>query len=179
MDPPGVRSVLHGSVELRSPWFSNRWELRTAAGVVAELERHPRRHCSTVRFPDGTRWLVEPHGWGVVRILGDEGELARVTRRSWWGRRWELGSAVWAYELLSDPRPRRWHIAVGGTSVARLSGSLVSYNRIDVEASLAVPVAALVLSWYVVARPWEAATRPSDLVPAPIPGAPRPAAGAT
>jgi hypothetical protein len=66
---------------------------------------------------------------------------------------------------VSDPRPRRWSIQVGGSKTADIKGSLVSYNRVDVRASIGLPLSALLLAWHVIARPWEAAAEPRGLVP--------------
>ncbi|MCP5111096.1 MAG: hypothetical protein GY953_09695, partial [bacterium] len=90
--------------------------------------------------------------------------LARITRTSWLGRRWEITSKRWVYALVSDRRPRRWQITVGGTSVAQISGSLISYNRVKIEAPLGIPILVLALSWHVIARPWEAAAAPTSLL---------------
>ena len=93
-------------------------------------------------------------------------ELARITRTSWFGRRWEITSKRWAYELISDPRPRRWHVTVGGTSVAQITGSLVSYNKVDINAPVGVPILVVALAWHSIARPWEAAAAPFTLIAA-------------
>ncbi len=164
--------TLHGASLMQSPWFSNRWRLFSEGSHIADLERHPRLHTSTAAFEDGTEWALEPHGWGVVRIVDRQGtELARVTRRSWVGRRWELGSPSWAYDLVSVVRPRHWAIEVGGTPIAGLRGSLISYNEVHIDCMLALPVGAAMLAWHVVARPWEAAAAPRALVPLREPGA--------
>jgi hypothetical protein len=119
-------------------------------------------------LPSGEEAVVAPHAQSVVQALDADGEeLARITRTSWFGRHWEISSKRWAYDLESDPRPRRWQITVGGTSVAQISGSLVSYNRVAVEAPLGVPILVIALAWHVIARPWEAAAAPSTLLAAP------------
>ena len=172
--------MLHGSAEMRSPWFSSEWRLTQGGREIAEMRRHARMHVSTVTFAEGERWLLEPQGWGVVRAMDSgETEIARVVRRSWIGRRWELTAPAWAYELVSDPLPRRWHFAVGNVAVAQIAGSLFSYNRVRIDTTLAVPVAAVMLAWHVIARPWEAAAAPAGLVPAAQPqaGGQRPAPG--
>lgn len=173
--------MISGSARLRSPAFSNAWELTTEDGtLIAELTRHGRMHVSTVRFPDGAAWLIEPRGYGIVCAL-EEGdvEVARITRRSWLGRRWDVTAPTWAYDLVSDRTPRRWHLAVGSVEVARIAGSTLSYNRVRVTTNLAVPVATVILAWQVIARPWEAAAAPAGLVPVrePRPST-RPATGA-
>jgi hypothetical protein len=160
--------MLQGSADMVSPLFSSKWTLLSNGAAVAELHRFGRIHVSTVSFRDGSRWLLEPHGHAVVRAVDEPGsEFARITRRSWWGRRWDITGAGYAYELVSHPMPRRWMIAVGGAPVAAISGSLISYNRVRFDMTLGVPVSAVVLAWHVIARPWEAAAAPAGLVPTP------------
>lgn len=156
---------VHGRATLHSPWFSNRWVLLSGDEPLAALERRPRARVSTVTFPDGTAWVLRPEGFGLVRALEGDVEVGRILRRSWWGRRWDVTSVTWSYELVSDPVPRRWHLSVGSQPVAWIRGSLVSYNRVEVDAQLGLPVAAIVLAWHVIARPWEAAARPTELIP--------------
>ena len=160
--------LISGEAELTSRWFSNRWELRAGGQVLASLRRLGRIHVSTVTLPDGSRWTLEPAGLSTVRAVEDpDREFARITRRSWWGRRWEVAGPRFAYSLVSDPRPRRWRFEVGGSTIAVVSGSLVSYNTVHVAAQLALPLPALLLGWHVIARPWEAAAAPRGLVRAP------------
>ncbi len=161
--------LLSGPATLVSPWFSNKWELRSGTGeAIALLERLGRIHVSTVALADGSRWVIEPAGTSTVRLIDAPGhELARIERRSWWGRRWEVGGGRFGCELVSSPRPRSWRFEIGGSAIAELSGSLLSYNRVAVNAMLALPLPALLLAWHVVARPWEAAAAPSGLIPAP------------
>ncbi len=161
----GLFAVVYGSAELISPFLSNRWRLISNDEELAELRRFGRLHVSRVTVPSGDEAVLTPHGPSVVVAVDNAGnELARITRLSWFGRRWEITSQRWAYELVSDPRPRRWQVTVGGTSVAQLTGSLVSYNRVNVAAPLGVPALALALGWHVIARPWEAAAAPTSLV---------------
>lgn len=157
--------VLLGTAELLSPAFSNEWTLIQDGVELAAIRRHPRVFVSTVRLDDGTRWVLEPAGRGVVRAVEDESEIARAVRRSWIGRRWDLVGTGFAYELASLPMPRSWIIAVGGSQVASISGRLLSYNRVTFEGLLSVPLVAVLLAWQVVARPWEAAAEPGRLVP--------------
>ena len=158
--------MVYGLHELRSLWFSNRWHLLQNDEELATIRRFGRIYVSAVTLDDGTRWLIEPCGQGVVRALDEDGnEIARVIRRSWLGRRWDIVSIQFAYELISDPRPRRWAIAVGGAPAAQITGSLISYNKVAVEAAIGVPMAAVLLAWHVIARPWEAAAEPRGLVP--------------
>ena len=65
----------------------------------------------------------------------------------------------------SDASPRRWRIEVGGSPLAEIRGSLISYNTVTIDAPLAIPTAVAVLAWHVIARPWEAAAAPRGLVP--------------
>ena len=124
----------------------------------------------TITLPDRSRWVIEPSGQSTVRLMDTpETELARIVRRSWWGRRWEVTGGGFACELVSHPRPRKWQFQIGGSSIAELWGSPISYNHVNVNALLALPLPALLLGWHVIARPWEAAASPSGMIPAPHP----------
>ena len=149
----GLFTMVYGSAQLRSPLMSSRWRLDGADGEIATLRRLGRLHISRLYLPGGEEAVLVPEERSVVTALDDAGdELARITRTSW---------------FVSDPRPRRWQITVGGTPVAQITGSLVSYNRVDIEAPLGVPVLVVALAWHVIARPWEAAAAPSTLVASP------------
>lgn len=149
-----------------SPWFSNRWSIFNNGVEIARLRRLPRLHISAAQFPDGTEWTIEPDGFAVVKAVDAHGvEVARITRRSWWGRRWDITGPGFAYELVSHPIPRRWNIGVGGSPLAEIRGSLISYNTVTIDAPLTIPTAVGVLAWHVIARPWEAAAAPRGLVP--------------
>lgn len=164
----GFFAMIYGDAEMISPFMSNRWRLLDSGAEVARLRRFGRLHISRLYLPSGEEAVITPHEHSAVVALDGEGvELARITRTSWLGRRWEVTSKQWAYELVSDPRPRRWQVKVGGTSVAQMSGSLISYNRVRVDAPLGIPMLVLALGWHVVARPWEAAAAPSTLIAAP------------
>lgn len=161
----GLFGTVSGTARLESPFMSSEWKLVDNNGERARLRRLGRLHISRIRLPNGEEATLAPHGQSVVVAVDPEGEeLARITRTSWFGRKWEVTSKRWAYELISDPRPRRWQIAVGGTSVAQVTGSLVSYNSVDVEAPLGAPLLVVALAWHVIARPWEAAAAPATLV---------------
>jgi hypothetical protein len=158
--------MVTGEIHLRSPWLSSEWHLIQAGNELARIRRHGRLYVSDVLLPDGTKWLLEPGGPGVVRAVESPGvEFARVERRSWIGRRWDLTSQQFAYELISDRRPRRWYVSVGGAAAAEINGSLLSYNTVTVNTSIGIPVVAILLAWHVIARPWEAAAEPRGLVP--------------
>jgi hypothetical protein len=162
--------MIYGRAELVSPPLSSRWRLVANGAEVAQLRRSGRLHISRMYLPDGTEVVLAPAGHSVVHALAADGtELARITRRSWFGRRWEVASKTWAYELVSHPRPRRWYVAVGGTPVADIRGSALSYNRVKVDAQLGLPILAVALAWHVVARPWEAAAAPATLIAAAAP----------
>ena len=158
--------MIYGTARLRSPWFSNRWVVLADDGTpLAMARRHGRIHVSTVELATGERFFLEPHGNGFVRARDDHGEVARITRTSWWGRHWEMSSQDFAFELLSHPVPRRWHLMLGSMSMATISGSPVSYNGVKVHAEIAVPTLAVLMAWHVIARPWEAAAEPRALIP--------------
>jgi len=164
--------MMYGRAELVSLPMSNRWRLVANGVEQAQLRRFARLHISRMRLADGTEVVLAPAGHSAVHAVAADGtELARITRLSWFGRRWEVTSKTWAYELVSHPRPRRWYVAVGGTPVADIRGSMFSYNKVKVDAQLGIPILALALAWHVVARPWEAAAAPATLIAAaePIP----------
>ena len=160
--------MIYGSARMRSPWFSNRWVLIAADGsTLAHARRHGRIHVSAVEMADGSRLILEPHGNGVVRARDESGEVATITRTSWWGRHWEMSSPDFAFDLVSHPVPRRWHLMLGNMAMATISGSPVSYNGVKVDAPIAVPALAVLMAWHVIARPWEAAAEPRALIPVP------------
>ena len=75
--------MVTGEVQLRSPWMSNEWRLTQSEVELARIRRHGRLYVSDVLLPDGTKWLLEPAGPGVVRAVEPPGvEFARVVRRS-------------------------------------------------------------------------------------------------
>lgn len=160
------QSLIRGEAHLDSPWFSNDWRLISQGMELARLRRFPRLHVSAARLADGTEWTLEPDGFAVVKALDASGaEVGRVTRRSWWGRRWDLTGPGFSYELVSHPVPRRWRIEVGGSEFAQIRGSVISYNTVEIDAPLSLPTVAAILAWHVIARPWEAAAAPKGLVP--------------
>jgi hypothetical protein len=162
--------MIAGTARLESAMFSNDWQLASAGQVLATMRRFPRQFVTEVATIDGDRWLLEPDGEGVVNLVSSDNPcVASITRRSTLGRRWEITSPSFAYQLVSHPRPRRWHIMVGGTPVAEISGSLVSYNTVTIESNLGVPLAAGIMAWNVIARPWEVAARPRGIRAVPEP----------
>lgn len=162
---------ISGDASLTSPWFSPVWTMHQGGRMVATINRTARTYVSVVDLTDGGRILIEPAGVGVVRAveIHDAGtadtEIGRIVRTSWLGRSWDVSGRSFAFELVSDARPRRWHLAVANAPIAHLEGSLASYNVVHLRSNLGVPLPALLLSWHVVARPWEAANEPRGLVP--------------
>jgi len=157
--------VVLGEAELVSGLFSNQWQLVQRGEVLAKVIRKP-RHCHTnVTLKDGTRWTLRPDGWGVVRAVEDDVPFARATRESFWGNRWELSGLGFTYMLEHNGRiPRRWQLSVGREPAAWLRGSPVNYNRVRIDAPISIPMAAALLAWHVIARPWEAVAFAPDLL---------------
>lgn len=145
--------------------FSNRWRLVRDSDVLAELRRDPTRHTSHGAFSGGIPFELVPDGWGAVEMIADGAPLARIDRRSWWGRRWEIEGSGFACDLTSDPMPRRWTFRLGGEPIGRLAGTLWSYNRLSMTADISIPAHAMILAWHVLARPWEQAASPRSMVP--------------
>lgn len=154
-----------GQVRFESGFLSNRWRVVRDGVVVAEMRRDPSRHVTSGVFVGGTPFLLEPDGWGTVRMTADGIPIADIERKSWWGRRWEIGGTGFACELTSDPAPRRWSFRIGGQPIGRLAGTLWSYNRMQVHADVSIPIHAMILAWHVLARPWEQAAAPRTLIP--------------
>jgi hypothetical protein len=158
------RTTVTGDIRFKSRPFSNVWLMTGYDGVIARLRRIPSTHTSLATLSDGTKLELHPEGWGTVVAAGDN-QGAKIVRESWWGRRWAVTGTGFSYDLTSDPMPRRWTLRIGGHPVARVAGTMWSYNRIIVQADVAVPIHALILSWHVLARPWEAAAAPRSLRP--------------
>ncbi len=155
-----------GEAELTSPLFSNRWTLTQQGTVLASLKRLGKIYVTAADLGAGGPLLIEPCGQGTVHAVdGDGDEVARIERASWLGRLWEISGDRYVYELVSDHRPRSWHIALANAKIADIRGSLISYNRVRVASGLGLPVPALLLAWHVIARPWEAAAEPRGLIP--------------
>ncbi len=157
--------VIVGEAELVSGLFSNEWQLIQHGEVLANAIRRPRHAYTRVTLKDGTRWTLQPDGWGVVRAVEDDVPFARATRDSFWGNRWEISGLGFTYSLVHDGRiPRRWALEVGREPAAWLRGSAINYNRVRFDAPISIPVSAGLLAWHVVARPWEAVAFAPDLL---------------
>jgi hypothetical protein len=147
-----------GSGEMRSTFFSRNWELRRDGGLVATARRHVWRRTSEIELNDGRHWLISPQDWGVVELTERDEVLARGDRLNWLGRKWELTGESFGYELRAQSMAlRKWFIELGGAPVARLDGGVASFNRLRIEANLPVPLEAVMLSWHIIVRAWEAA----------------------
>jgi hypothetical protein len=164
-----VNPVLLGTAEMRSRFGSNEWRLVQNDAVVATARRLARAYASAVRLESGEIWILEPEEWGIVVARRDDDVIGRIERRSWLGRRWEVSGVGFAYDLVSRAAPRRWFLGVGGAPIAELQGSALTYNRFRIESGLSVPLVAVLLSWHVVVRPWEAAAEPRILRSLPAP----------
>jgi hypothetical protein len=153
-----TRMLEAGIAELRSPPLSPIWRMTRGEATLATARRYPRQHFSRIALADGTIWILHPERWGVVQAVEDEAPFARATRNTWSGRHWEVGGVGFSYEL--RPRSllfRRWSLHVGNEPVVNLRGRFFSYNRMQVEVVVPVPLVAVLLSWHVIVRSWEAA----------------------
>lgn len=146
--------TLTGVAEFRSQPFSNEWLLTGSTGPVARAIRYPRAHHSRVTLADGTQWVLQPDGWGVVRAVENQVPFARATRLG--SRHWEIAGVAFAYDLVpASMLGRHWRLRIGSADVASLRGNPFSFNRLRIDVALAVPVVAIVLAWQVIVRPWE------------------------
>jgi len=147
-----------GSGEMRSTLFSRAWELRKEGALLAVGRRHVWRRTSEIELNDGRHWLISPNGWGIVDLTERDEVLARGERLNWIGRAWDLTGESFGYELRAQSMAqRKWSIQLGGGPVARLEGGVASFNRVRIEANLPVPLEAVMLSWHIIVRAWEAA----------------------
>jgi hypothetical protein len=153
-----------GPVEMRSPLFSNEWRVSQHDAEIAHIRR--RNYTSIVDLAAGGRAVIEPIAQGTVRALFSGTEVARITRETWLGRHWEITGHGFNYDLTSEAPPRHWRLSLANGLVSRMKGGFGSYNRVRFDNQVAVPLSALLLSWHVVARPWEAAAEPRVFVPA-------------
>jgi hypothetical protein len=147
-----------GSGEMRSAFLSRDWELRKDGGLIAVGRRQVWRRTSEIELSDGRHWLIRPAGWGTVELTERDDVLARGERLNWIGRAWDLSGESFAYELRAQSMAlRKWTIELGGGPVAHLNGGVASFNRLRIEANLPVPLEAIMLSWHIIVRAWEAA----------------------
>ncbi len=154
---------MSGEMEMRSPLFSNEWSVRRQDEEIARLRR--RNYTSIVDLARGGRAVMEPVDQGTVHAMFAGREVARITRMSWLGRHWEITGPGFTYDLFSQAAPRRWRLTLANGMISEIEGGVGSYNRVKFHNQVAVPLSALLLSWHVVARPWEAAAEPRVLVP--------------
>jgi hypothetical protein len=148
-----------GTGTMRSSLFSRAWELRKDGGLIAVGQRRPWRRTSEVELTDGRRWLISPAGWGIVELTHRDEVLARAERQNWLGRSWDLTGESFGYELRARSMTlRKWSIELGGGEIARLVGGPASFNRFRIEADLPLPLEAIMLSWHIIVRAWEAAS---------------------
>ncbi|MBA2338546.1 MAG: hypothetical protein H0V96_12480 [Acidimicrobiia bacterium] len=154
-----------GELELKSPLFSSDWSLRQHDAELASIRR--RHYTSVVDITHGGRIVIEPYAQGTVRAINGASEVARITRESWLGRRWEVTGPGFTYDLASQARPRHWRLFLANGPVSDLEGGFGSYNKVKIFNQMAVPLSAVLLAWHVVARPWEAVAEPQVFMPAP------------
>lgn len=137
--------------------FSDEWSLEREGVKLARAHRYPRQHFSRIALPDGTIWILHPERWGLVQAEEEGVPFARATRVTWSGRRWEIAGVGFSHDLLSHSLlRRRWSLEVGNEPVVDIRGTPFSYNRLDVEAVIPVPLVAVLLAWHVICRAWEA-----------------------
>ena len=163
--PGHFTRVIVGQAEMTSDLFSNSWTLVSGGQVLAQAVRRPRHRITGVELADGTRWVLQPDGWGVVRCIEEDVPIAKIIRQSALNRRWEASGVGYSYTLASDGMvPRRWVLQIGDEPCAWLRGASLTYNKVHIEAPISIPLSAAVLSWHVVARPWEAAAFAPDAI---------------
>ena len=130
--------------------LSPEWRFHSAAGPFARAVP-ARRRTARVDLADGRTWLILPDGPDGFRILEGDRLLASAERLDPWGRRWELSSNRFSYELINRSGLKgRWTIGEPGAAVAELR--MWTTRRMHLHSHLAVPLEPLVMAWYVIIR---------------------------
>ena len=126
------------------------WRFHSPAGSLA-MAVPARRRTARVEVSDGRSWLILPEGADGFRIMEGNRLLASAERLDPWGRRWELSSNRFGYELNNRSGLKgRWTIGPPGAEVAELR--MWTTRRMHLHARLPVPLEPLVMAWYVIIR---------------------------
>ena len=147
-----------GTVTIASPWLSRVWRFSDRTGLIAQATRNVANRTSQIELADGRQWTLVPDGWGTIRLVERGQIIGTAEREDFLGRRWELRSDRFSYQLESESMiRRRWSIGPIGSPFAELRGGLISFNKMVLDAGLPIPFEAVALSWQAIVRPWEAA----------------------
>lgn len=151
------RHLITGTAQFLSPMFSRRWTLFENDEPLLTSTRSVFTRTSRIHSESGPDWVIEPGGWGVLVLRRNGDELARAERQDTLGRHWLLSSPHFSYELNAESMlRRRWNIGQARTPTTHLRGGALNFNRLDVETDLPVPLPAVLLSWHLIVRAWEA-----------------------
>jgi hypothetical protein len=154
-----IDRYVRGTATFRSALFSRTWTFTQDGRRIAVAVRHPWRRISEITLDDGTVWQIRPAGWGHLELHGPDGLLAEATRLTWTGRTWELFSPRFSYILRArSPILRTWSLDIVDAPVAGFRGGKLTFNRLTVTAETPIPLEAVLLTWHIVVRSWEAAS---------------------
>lgn len=149
---------LKGRAEFHSPFFSRTWTLRQDGAEIASATKARWRRTARITLDDGAIWEIRPVRWGILEIRSGDELLAKAERVNWLGREWALTSRTFGYVLRSRSMTlRRWTIDLGDHPVVTLQGGRLTFNRLQIDAPGGVPLEAVMLSWHIIVRAWEAA----------------------
>ena len=154
-----ARHLISGNARFVSPIFSRQWTLIEDGHELVTATRSVFRRTSRIHGSEDTPdWTIEPAGWGTLVLRQEGRELARAERQDALGRHWLLTSPDFSYELTAKSMLlRRWTIGQAGTPTTQLQGAMLNFNRLNIDTMLPVPLAAVLLSWHMIVRAWEAA----------------------
>ena len=126
------------------------WRFRSEAGPLARAVP-ARRRTARVDLPDGRIWMILPDVADGLRVLEGDRVVVSAERMDPWGRRWELSSNRFCYELTNRSGLKgRWTIGPPGAEIAELR--MWTTRRMRLYSNFPVQLEALVLAWYVIIR---------------------------
>jgi hypothetical protein len=154
-----IDRYFRGTATFRSPLFSRTWTLTQNDHRLAVAIRHPWQRISEIELDDGTTWEIRPAGWGQLEPHSPDELLAEANRQAWTGRTWELFSPRFSYTLRGrSPALRTWSLDIVDAPVATFRGGKLTFNRLHVTADSPIPLEAVILTWHIIVRSWEAAS---------------------
>lgn len=126
------------------------WRFLSPAGPLARATP-ARRRTARVDLPGGRTWVIRPDGADGLQVLEGDRLVVSAERLDPWGRRWELSSNQFCYELVNRSGFKgRWTMGPPGAEIAELG--MWATRRMRLYSNFQVPLEAVVLAWYVIIR---------------------------
>lgn len=126
------------------------WRFQSPAGPLARAVP-ARRRSARIDLPDGRTWMILPDVPDGLRIWEGDKVLLTAERQDPWGRRWELASNRFSYQLTNRSGFKgRWTMGEPGAETAEIR--MWTTRRMHLHSQLTVPLEVLVLAWYVIIR---------------------------